>query len=45
MGTLYIKIACASAMMGPPNFWLRRVLERVSFFYYYIFSVENPEFQ
>ncbi|CAG7827854.1 unnamed protein product [Allacma fusca] len=29
MGTLYIKIACASAMMGPPNFWLRRVLERI----------------
>jgi E3 ubiquitin-protein ligase MARCH6 len=29
MGTLYIKIACATTMMSPQNFWLRRTLERV----------------
>ncbi|ODN03068.1 E3 ubiquitin-protein ligase MARCH6 [Orchesella cincta] len=29
MGTLYVKIACAGAMMTPQNFWLRRTLERI----------------
>ncbi|OXA63073.1 E3 ubiquitin-protein ligase MARCH6 [Folsomia candida] len=29
MGTLCVKIACATTMMTPPNFWLRRTLERI----------------
>jgi len=29
MGTLYVKIACATTMMTPQNFWLRRTLERI----------------
>jgi hypothetical protein len=33
MGTLYVKIACATTMMTPQNFWLRRTLERVRIFH------------